>query len=95
MAKEKEDLEKWQTESTENITNTIMADKRDSGRNVKKWQTESSENVTNAMMTGSSNKTVEVAVPASENTGPASGFIDNQTVAEARDMAVEDTNRFV
>ena len=97
MAKEKEDLEKWQTETTESITNTIMADsssKRDTA--AKKWQSESSENVTNAMMTGSSsNKTVEVAVPASENIGPASGVIDNQTVAEARDIAVEDTNRLV
>ena len=97
MAKEKEDLEKWQTETTESITNTIMAEstsKRDSV--AKKWQSESSENVTNAMMTGSSNnKTVEVAVPASENIGPASRVIDNQTVAEARDMALEDTNRFV
>ena len=100
MAKEKEDLEKWQTETTESITNTIMADS--SGKRgdttTKKWQSaESSENVTNAMMTGasSSNKTVEVAVPASENIGPASGVIDNQTVAEARDMAVEDTNRLV
>ena len=98
MAKEKEDLEKWQTETTESITNTIMVEsssKRDT--TAKKWQSESSENVTNAMMTGSSssssNKTVEVAVPASENIGPASGVIDNQTVAEARDMAVEDTNR--
>ena len=97
MAKEKEDLEKWQTETTESITNTIMAEssgKRDTM--AKKWQSESSENVTNAMMTGSSsssNKTVEVAVPASENIGPASGVIDNQMVAEARDMAVEDTNR--
>ena len=97
MAKEKEDLEKWQTETTESITNTIMAEstsKRDT--TAKKWQSESSENVTNAMMTGSSsNKTVEVAVPASENIGPASGVIDNQAVAEARDMAVEDTNRLV
>ena len=98
MAKEKEDLEKWQTETTESITNTIMAEssgKRDT--TAKKWQSESSENVTNAMMIGSSssssNKTVEVAVPASENIGPASGVIDNQTVAEARDIAVEDTNR--
>ena len=100
MAKEKEDLEKWQTETTETITNTIMADStgKRGDTTTKKWQSaESSENVTNAMMTGasSSNKTVEVAVPASENIGPASGVIDNQTVAEARDMAVEDTNRLV
>jgi hypothetical protein len=99
MAKEKEDLEKWQTETTESITNTIMAAESSGKRDTaaKKWQSESSENVTNAMMTGasSSNKTVEVAVPASENIGPASGVIDNQTVAEARDMAVEDTNRLV
>ena len=89
MAKEKEDLEKWNTDSTENETNAIMAESstKNSTRNTK--------NVTNAMLSESSNKTVEVAVPASENTGPASRVIDNQTVAEARDMAVEDTNRLV
>ena len=94
MAKEKEDLEKWQTETTENVTNTIMADttgKRESGRNEKKG---SRENITNALMMESSRvKTVEVAVPASENTGPASRVFDNQTIAEARDISMEDTNR--
>ena len=89
MAKEKEDLEKWQTDTTENVTNAIMADA--SSKNL----TRNTKNVTNAMLTESSNKTVEVAVPASENTGPASRVIDNQTVAEARDIAVEDTNRLV
>lgn len=97
MAKEKEDLEKWQTETTENVTNRIFTDsssKRETGRNGKQWPTESSENMMNAMKTeSSSNKTVEVAVPASENTGPASRVIDNQTIAEARDVALEDTNR--